>query len=377
MKRDTPFAIATAPKRNSRHWKLGTVTWGELCDWLEEPADHKEAGNYLLGTLDISTVVHDPKHPDKRCTEVHRRKTAVLSRSALTLDIDSPHDSFLEAVDLVFPFAALIHTTFSSAPDAPRYRMIIPTDREMAADEYVYAARAIMNMLGVENFDKGSDEPERYMFRPATQQRDWYHHDVLQGPVAPVESLLTDWQQDLATVPLPVPNRTKRDPFELGGVVGAFNRAYEDLDLLISSYELPYTKVDEERYQLVGSAAEAGFGPIAEAPGLFYSHHANDPAFGQTCSAFDLVRLHRFGELDESKPKQTPINRLPSYDAMSELAAGDARVTVALVGLDFSEELEEIDLARSVSLFPIGPRDPSCPRDILEIHQLLPRPSSP
>ena len=61
--------------------------------------------------------------------------------------------------------------------------------------------------------------------------------------------------------------------------------------------------------------------------GLFlYSHHSTDPCSGKLVNAFDLVRLHKFGELDDTADPKSPTNRLPSYQAMSELAVSDTKV---------------------------------------------------
>jgi len=49
------------------------------------------------------------------------------------------------------------------------------------------------------------------------------------------------------------------------------------------------------------------------------------------------VRLHKFGELDDEVDMKTPTNRLPSYYAMSELAANDAKVAKQIVKSDFAE----------------------------------------
>jgi putative DNA primase/helicase len=343
VNRDHTFAIATAPKRDSFHWKQDTVTWGELLAWMGTPGDRKEAGNYLLGTLRETTVAsHDRNHPENRCTNLHRRKDAVVSRSAITLDIDSPPPGFADMVELVFPYSAIMHTTYSSSPDALRYRLIIPVDRELAPDEYITAAQAVMGMLGTEAFDPGSSQPERYMFRPASNEPSWFQWWEYEAPVLPVDEVLSGFELDLSAKPIPKPNKSKRDPYEIDGVIGAFNRAYEDWDLLIEVYDLPYTKVDEDRYQLVGARSEAGMGPIRDVAGFVYSHHANDPAYGKTCSAFDLVRLHQFGDLDEDAKPQTPVNKLPSQEAMLEVATTDHRVIAQLVGVDFSEELEDV-----------------------------------
>lgn len=335
----TTFAVCTAPKRDSFHWRPGTVTWAEICEWAENPGNKKEAGNYLLGDLAMTTVAH--KGSKDSCYDVHRRKDAVVSRSAITLDVDYPDAGFADNVELTFPHAALVHTTFSSSPDELRYRLIVPTDRDMKPDEYITAAESLMQLLGVHQFDKSTTQPERYMFKPAAQRPEWYDHFVLDGAPAPVEELLASFEADLSTKPMPLPNKTKRDPFEIEGVVGAFNRAYESLDLLIETYELPYERVDDDRYHLVGAASQAGMGPVQGVAGLFYSHHSNDPAYGKTCSAFDLVRLHMFGELDENASDQTPIQKLPSHGAMLDLATTDHRVTAEIVGVDFDAEMDD------------------------------------
>jgi predicted P-loop ATPase len=123
--------------------------------------------------------------------------------------------------------------------------------------------------------------------------------------------------------------------------MGAFNRAYQDWDLLIETYDLPYDKVGDDRYHLVGATAAAGMGPVQGADGFVYSHHANDPAYGTTCSAWDLVRLHRFGDMDEDVPSQTPPNRRPSHAAMADLATQDNRAMAEMVGIDFAEAFDD------------------------------------
>lgn len=334
------LTIATAPKRNSLHWKNGTIKWSEIVGWLGSPAAKKEAGNYLLGVLGESTRVH--KKGDPPCTDIHRLKHAVVTRSAITLDIDSPNADFVDAVEMLFDHAAIIHTTYSHSPDAPRYRMIVPTDRSMKPDEYITAAETLMRTFGKDQFDKGSSQPERYMFKPAEQESGWFQSWVFDGDPVPVDSLLADFVEDLSDKPLPKPHHNKRDPYTLDGIMGAFNRAYAgDWDSLIEAYDLPYEKVAEDRYHLVGATAAAGMGPVQGAEGFVYSHHANDPAYGTTCSAWDLVRLHRFGEMDEDVPDQTPPNRRPSHGAMSDLATQDNRAMAEMVGIDFADAFDE------------------------------------
>lgn len=335
---DIALPIITAPRRDSRHWKASTITWGEIADWLLTPADHKACGNYVLGTFSETTVRHDSKSDP--CTDLHRTKLAVVSRAVITLDADTPGDGFIEAVDDT-GYAGLIHTTYSSTNIQPRYRVLILMDRALAPDEYHAAASALIQRIGKEHFDPGSVQPERYMFKPSEPKPGTFWGRPLNGTdVARAEQLLDDFNPDLSILPMPKPHRNKRDPFAIAGTIGAFNRAYEDFNDLIAEYELPYESVAEDRWRLVGAAAAAGMGTVG--PGLVYSHHANDPAFGQAASAFDLVRLHLYGDLDEGHEK-TPVNRKPSHLEMLETATKDARVVRELVGADFVADMAQVE----------------------------------
>lgn len=336
MNPDTEFAIIRAPRHNTRHWTSSSVTWAEMVAWTKNPADKKECGSYVLGTFRPTSC--DDHEEQKGLTALHRRKIAVVSRSAITLDVDHAAPALPERMQLTEQYASIVHSTYSSSPDDPRYRIIIPTDRELLPDEYHMAVVTLMQKLGEEQFDHGSAQPERYMFLPAAQESVWYQAWVTDGDPLKVDELLRDFNPDLSSLPMPKPSARKRNPFELEGVAGAFNRAYA-IDDVIKEYDLPYEPVGE-RWQLVGAKAEAGMGLIAE--GLVYSHHITDPAEGQTCSAFDLVRLHRFGELDEAISRQTPVNRRPSHQAMLELASSDARVIGELVGVDFTAGADEL-----------------------------------
>lgn len=344
-----PLEIVTAPKRTSLHWTAGTVEWADLLLWLESPADRKECGNYVLGTLEPTTVVHTHAAPDGStvesppCTNLHRRKAAVVSRSALSLDVDHPEPDFPDRLDAAYPSATwLLHTTWSSTEDEPRYRLLLPLAHPVAPDEYVVAATAVMQALGHEQFDPGSSQPERYMYRPSVGKGQQFKHWTNTGAPLDPAPLLEDFEADLGSKPMPAPSRTKRDPFEIEGAVGSFNRAYDDWALLIETYDLPYTHAGGDRWHLQGAKSVAGMGPVQGTAGLVYSHHANDPAYGRTCSAFDLVRLHRFGTLDEGVNPQTPVNRLPSHEAMLDLAANDPRVVAQAVGVDFDSDLDAL-----------------------------------
>jgi len=73
------------------------------------------------------------------------------------------------------------------------------------------------------------------------------------------------------------------------------------------------------RYSYIhGSAAEGVI--VYDNNTKIHSHHDTDPARGQH-NAFDLVRLHRFGDLDQGSDPNTPVTDLPSFKKMLEFAA--------------------------------------------------------
>ena len=312
------YAVAIAPRKDSRTWSQEEIRFSDLVEWAESPADHKECGNYLMGTLRGG----------------RRTKNTIVSRSAVQLDADRATEETWDAISDL-GVLGLVHTTFSSAPDELRLRVVLPLDREVTPDEYVHIVAVLIDRLGADAFDPGSLQPERYMFRPAVadEHRGWYRYEVLDGPEISADDLLADFTEDLSTLPAPRPSKNKRDPREIDGTIGAFNRAYSIAEA-VEQFGIPYEPAGEGRWHLVGARAGAGIHEVT--PDLVYSHHAGDPAYGQTLSAFDLVRVHLYGILDEDAKPGTPINKLPSTTAALERLANDPKVVSEIVGDDFA-----------------------------------------
>ena len=70
-----------------------------------------------------------------------------------------------------------------------------------------------------------------------------------------------------------------------------------------------------------------------------YSHHATDPVCGKLCNAWDLVRLHKYGDLDTDADVNTPVSKLPSFLAMREMALSDENVKWQIL----SERKEQVE----------------------------------
>lgn len=314
--------------RETREWTPGVVTWADIVMEWTDPANlarAKDTTGYVFGTFIETRVNHNRSGPAELCTGYHRKRSAVVDRSAIVLDADYPEADFLDKVQDSFPYAALIHSTWSHTELNPRYRLIIPLDRPVERDDYERVAQVLMEDFGVSQFDASAAIPNQFSYLPAAEDPDQFEALVLPGQPLPLDSL-ADRVPTYEGRPRPHINRKKRDPFELPGIVGAFNRVYDDWDELIETFDLPYTAEGEGRYRFNGTHGAAGAGPIADMPGLWYSHHANDPAAHVACSAFDLVRIHQHGHLDEDAAPDTPVNRLPSYGAASTAAQADGEV---------------------------------------------------
>ena len=133
------------------------------------------------------------------------------------------------------------------------------------------------------------------------------------------------------------------DPREKAGIVGAFCRTYSAVDAIDKFLQGVYVPCDDPSRYTYESGSTSG-GLVIYGDGDFaYSHHGTDPISGKLCNAFDLVRLHKFGELDEDAKEGTPVNKLPSYKAMQELATKDKEVKKQIASERMATAIEDFD----------------------------------
>ena len=163
------YSFVTGPGRQTIHWEeRKPLDWKTFVAWLglDSPADHKECGGYVVAELrETKGHLGDPE-----CIGLHRNKKGIVSRSVLTLDADSAGPGFLTDVALVLDGTAwAAYTTWSHTPEAPRWRLLVPLSRNVTPEDYRLLVRALTHDLGATQFDPGSSEPERFMYRPSTQ----------------------------------------------------------------------------------------------------------------------------------------------------------------------------------------------------------------
>lgn len=349
--RHLEITVATAPSRKSAKWRNQKMTWGEFVEQLREPIRTKETVHeYRNMTKPQRDEVKDVGGFVGGYLEGGRRKRgSCVARSLITLDADSATDTLLDNLELLTDYEALIYSTHSHRPTEPRYRVIIPLAREVTAEEYIPLALKIAEDLGIEAFDPTTYQDTRLMYWASVSQDAEYFFRHRQGPLLnPDEILLRRYRNWKDASEWPVvgeqyvrkQEKMQGDPLGKPGAIGAFNRVYSITEAIDTFLSEEYRSAGQGRYTYTGGHTAAGL-VVYDGDKFAYSNHATDPASGKLVSAFDLVRLHRFGELDDESKEDTPVNKLPSYLAMSDLATKDDKVKLELAQARLEEARDD------------------------------------
>ena len=253
----------------------------------DEKQTYKDCGGYLFGNLQKDS----------------RAKANVVSRNALLLDMDFAPLNVWEHIVSTYPFEIVMHSTHSHCSATPRYRLIVPLDRDCTPDEYECTARTFAYYLGMELFDKTTFQRNRLMYFPSRSQDGEWVFEWQRGTFLSVDSVLAiyeDWR-DMTTWPyhpdekVSEGNGQKRQhPHEASGIVGAFNREY-DIHRTVSEFLSDVyvrSSISKDRYTyLKGSSAN---GVVVYDDVWSYSYHATDPAEGKLLHSFELLSIHMF-----------------------------------------------------------------------------------
>lgn len=376
---DGPLTIAAAGSRKSTSWKNQDTTWSELARRLsitQRTAETRDEYNVMRKAQkdeikDVGGFVGGALRNGRRKAE------SIIYRSLLTLDIDSAPqgEDPWPTVELVIGCAAILYSTHSHTPKAPRLRLVAPLSRKVTPDEYAALSRRIAGDIGIDMCDDTTYEAHRLMYWPSTSIDGEYIFKISDNPWLDVDEQLARYKNWRDVNEWPVSSRKTEimrrlakkqgDPLEKPGVVGAFNRVYSIEDAIEQFLPEVYEpSATENRYDYIPADSSAGL--VVYDEGKFaYSHHATDPVCGKLCSAFDLVRLHLFGDQDDAASPGTPVNRLPSYTAMSELAIGDEAVRKSLAEHKLKELSEAFDEGENtgwlaqLSMTPKGKVEPT------------------
>lgn len=275
-----------------------------------------------------------------------RKVDTVVSRSMVALDGDRIEPGFLEDYEKKVSYASALYSTHSHTPDTPRVRLVFPLARDVTPEEYVAVARYLAQSLGMDYFDECSYQPNQLMYWPSTPANGEFVYKETDGAWLDPDEILSAHPEWRDPTRLPTSSRESRansisiqkvqDPLEKEGVVGLFNRVFFPINLAIDTFLRDvYEPTDkEDRYHLIESSSMAGV-EIKEGGKFAYSHHAKDPVYLKLCNAFDLVRIHKFGDVDEKESFRQMCDFALSVDSV-KLEALEERHRQA--GDEFAEE---------------------------------------
>ena len=341
MTHDGKIEISVGKHRKDTSWKNRSMLWSEFVEKLavthrtpetvkeyaKEPktrqAEIKDIGGFVGGTISGG----------------RRLKGKVTFRSLLTLDLDYAAPGFWDKFTFLYECAACIYSTHKHTPESPRIRLIIPLDREVFADEYEAIARKVAESLGIDEFDDTTYQPERLMYWPSTSKDGEYEFQAQDGEWLSADEVLNQYRDWHDVSQWPTSSRVSEvirseiskqgNPLEKTGVIGAFCRTYniqEAIDtFLANEYE---ACADGKRYTYKMGSTAAG---LVIYDDLFaFSHHSTDPCSGKLVNAWDICRIHLFGDLDKDVADKTNASKYPSFKAMELMATKDKDVVKTL-----------------------------------------------
>lgn len=334
MKYNTKLNICIGKHVNSKSWTNKTVSWFDLVEKCKstiytketvseyqsmskaERSKAKDVGGFIGGRL---------KHDGQRT------KDNIAARQVITLDADEATLNLWDDFTMSYDCAALIYSTHSHTNENPRFRLIIPLKREVSPLIYEAIARKIADTLGINQFDKSTFEPSRLMFWASTPKDGEFYFKLQDGEILDPSEILKEYKDnpenplswarhdDVKESEILAGHEKAPDPNTKPGIIGLFCRAYninQAIEELLPDVYEPTNDPNRYTYKLGSSAG----GLRTFADGYAESYHATDPANigGHVINAFDLVRIHKFGKLDKGVKPDTPVNKLPSYIAMSD-----------------------------------------------------------
>jgi len=352
--------ISFGKHRADTAWKVEYLTWDEFVDRLRKVRRTNEtiAQYDKMNVAQKQRVKDGPAFVGGLVRGGRRKKENVDTRSLITLDADFADDDFLFNVELVLGGRAyVVYSTHSHRPQKPKYRLIAPANRAMSPDEYTAAARKLAEQIGMHYFDKTTFQVHRLMYLPSCSKDAEPVLEVYEGDPVDVDEVLAqydDWTDVSAWPRHPEEKKELRtattkaqDPREKFGTIGLFCRAFtieEGIDTFLSDVYIPGTMAN--RYTYVGGSSANGL-EIYPDQDLAYSHQDSDPvADGRTYNLFDLVRVHKFGHLDERVKDHTPDAKKPSHLAMERWAIQlpeVKRLAAAEMQAEFADMSEAFD----------------------------------
>lgn len=326
------YTLSVAGSSASLKWSTVRYTWEDFLERLNRDirstetmrdfdrldrtarANLKDVGGYMAGEL----------------SGARRLKSAVLSRSMITLDVDYADSLFPVEFDTRFPgVAAVIYNTRSDREKSRRFRVVIPFAEEVQdAAQYEAAARKMAELLGIDLFDPTTFQAERMMYWQSLSSDQPKVFEVFDGEPISADYLLSlygnneEWRdirnwafksdQEKETRAI-VSKAMAQNPREKAGLVGAFCRAYP-VPAAIEKYLSDVYEIAPGNDRYTYKAGHSVGGMIVFDDLFCFSYHSTDPiADGHAYNAYDLVRVHKFGHLGKEDSTKE-MNKLVCAD---------------------------------------------------------------
>lgn len=341
MRHDGSFILATGRSRMEKEWKNRTYTWSQLLAKLKKPTRTQETyAEYMKLPKTEQDKIKDVGGFIGGSLKGGRRKAdSVQARQIITLDADFAPAGLAEDLYLYVDGAYAVYSTHKHCPEHPRLRILIPLDREVTPDEYEAIGRKIAEIIGIDYFDDTTYQASRLMYWPSVASDGEYIFDYDDTDWICADDILAQYPDWTDTSYWPESSRAvesrKRtakkqgDPCEKKGLIGAFCRTYtidEAIGKFLSDVYVPCAMPGRYTYAEGSTAA----GLVLYDDKFAYSNHATDPAGGKLCNAFDLVRIHKYGALDEDAAPEITGTKLPSYKAAMDFLQQDKETRLTL-----------------------------------------------
>lgn len=352
MINDRKIVISVGASRKSINWQRQELNFSDFIGRLKKPIRSTE-------TLETYLKMSKTKQDELKdiggfvggsLKGLRRKSDSVEFRDLITLDFDNIiSGGTSEVIKRVMTLGCsyVIYSTRKHASYKPRLRIILPTDRSVSPDEYEPIARFMAKTIGIEMADPTTFEASRLMYWPSCSCDSEYVFKYEDKPLLSADGILNkydDWKDISSWPQVPgseVSHRKlitrQQDPTSKNGIIRAFCRTYDIYSAMDEFIPKAYDSTGEDnRFTYMGGSTTGG-AIVYENGKFLYSHHATDPCGGQLVNSWDLIRLHKFGNLDIDAAEGTPVATLPSTSAMKELARADVNVT-ALLNKERQEE---------------------------------------
>ena len=336
MQNDRLIKISTGTSKKAVAWTVQEMYWSEFIRRLSQPVRTQETfAQYKSLPKAEQEVLKDIGGFVGGALKGPRRKNENAGeRHLVTLDADTIEPGGTQKVLNTVSSLGCAYAVYSTRKHegaAPRLRIIVPLDEPCPAEEYEPIARKLASFIGMQIFDPTTFEPVRLMYWPGCSRDSEYVFTYEDKPFLSGKGMLATYQDWRNVTEWPeVPGAAKirdrsakkqGDPLGKKGIVGAFCKNFSIEEAMEQFLPGTYTACADPGRFTYAEGSTVGGAVLYEDGKFLYSHHATDPCSGRLVNAFDLVRLHLFGEEDDEAKPETPVANLPSYKKMCEFAS--------------------------------------------------------